>query len=321
MQNFTIQKQPNHESLDLPCLHFVSRMASQAKTLTFHVNTSTGSKRSDESKATKGYGKYCPICKSSGKSVEEYTSHFVRESRDPDSRVVCPVLLASECRYCGKKGHMKSHCHLLKRRNEKRNSDRTISRAYQPDKTKKTFQDVATFHVAANRKGNSSRKFREWQKKHSSSIVSDVKTVSDKSRFAVLDCDFDGETDEVLQSQRMPSIGSKPLPSPLPYGKMMKRVSEAKPVAVAVPEAKPVAVVVQKPHAKTIKKAVTFSKRDEIVEEVKDSFNDDFNDDFNDSPIVDKKETETATTNGSSLFKDFLADVADSWCDEVDDEW
>ena len=54
--------------------------------------------------------KNCKFCKDSGKSYEMYSSHFVRESPDPNSRIVCPTILAMECKYCFKKGHTISKC-------------------------------------------------------------------------------------------------------------------------------------------------------------------------------------------------------------------
>ena len=49
--------------------------------------------------------KYCKVCHDAGRSETEYTSHFIRENRDPLSKVVCPTLLSLECRYCSRKGH------------------------------------------------------------------------------------------------------------------------------------------------------------------------------------------------------------------------
>ena len=116
----------------------------QAATLTFRINSdSRGASRTKQ----QGLGKFCPICKSAGKSVEEYTSHFVRENRDPNSRVVCPVILASTCNYCGKKGHMKSHCHLLQKRNQKRAVDGATAGAHRPSHDRKSVHEVATFRV------------------------------------------------------------------------------------------------------------------------------------------------------------------------------
>jgi hypothetical protein len=54
--------------------------------------------------------KNCKFCKDAGKPYEVYTSHFVRESADPNSKIVCPTILAMECRFCFKKGHTISKC-------------------------------------------------------------------------------------------------------------------------------------------------------------------------------------------------------------------
>jgi len=59
---------------------------------------------------TGGGGKFCKICKDIGKTRDEYTSHYVRETPNPSSRVLCPVLLSSVCRYCKEGGHTVKHC-------------------------------------------------------------------------------------------------------------------------------------------------------------------------------------------------------------------
>ena len=48
---------------------------------------------------TKTITRYCKFCKDAGKSEAIYTSHHLRESRDPNSRIVCPALLETECRF------------------------------------------------------------------------------------------------------------------------------------------------------------------------------------------------------------------------------
>jgi hypothetical protein len=62
--------------------------------------------------------KYCKVCQDAGKSETEYRSHFTRESKDPNSKVLCPTLLALECRYCFKNGHTVKYCKIIKN-NEK----------------------------------------------------------------------------------------------------------------------------------------------------------------------------------------------------------
>jgi hypothetical protein len=58
--------------------------------------------------------KFCKVCQDAGKSESEYRSHFTRETRDPNSKVTCPTLLALECRYCYKNGHTVKYCPVLK---------------------------------------------------------------------------------------------------------------------------------------------------------------------------------------------------------------
>ena len=53
---------------------------------------------------------FCPMCKKNGKSEAEYTSHFMRESRDENSVPLCPILLAMKCNRCGAAGHIASRC-------------------------------------------------------------------------------------------------------------------------------------------------------------------------------------------------------------------
>ena len=58
---------------------------------------------------------HCAVCQSAGKPEEVYTSHFVRESPDPKSKVICPTLLSQKCLHCGNQGHTTSYCSLKKK--------------------------------------------------------------------------------------------------------------------------------------------------------------------------------------------------------------
>ena len=57
---------------------------------------------------------FCPVCRSAGKTEEEYTSHYVRSSRERDASVTCPVLLNRACYTCGEKGHTPKYCKKAK---------------------------------------------------------------------------------------------------------------------------------------------------------------------------------------------------------------
>jgi len=56
---------------------------------------------------------YCAHCFNLGKDESVFRSHFIRESPDPSSKIVCPELLATECPYCFKQGHTKSRCPII----------------------------------------------------------------------------------------------------------------------------------------------------------------------------------------------------------------
>lgn len=53
---------------------------------------------------------FCKVCHDASKSEKEYTSHFVKSEPGSNGKVVCPTLLAQECRYCFKHGHTAGYC-------------------------------------------------------------------------------------------------------------------------------------------------------------------------------------------------------------------
>ena len=68
----------------------------------------------------------CPHCSNVNKFSKTNTilptDHFLRETPSPDSKLVCPVLLATECRYCGGIGHTISKCPIVEE-NKKRDAE------------------------------------------------------------------------------------------------------------------------------------------------------------------------------------------------------
>lgn len=71
--------------------------------------------------------KFCKVCQDAGKPESEYKSHFTRESKDPNSAVICPTLLLLECRYCFKSGHTVKYCSVLKQKSASNNKTETIN--------------------------------------------------------------------------------------------------------------------------------------------------------------------------------------------------
>lgn len=73
------------------------------------TNTTTFSQLNSTQPIMK-YDKFCSVCKMAGKPESVFASHFVRESPEPDAKVVCPTLLARCCYVCGIQGHTPKYC-------------------------------------------------------------------------------------------------------------------------------------------------------------------------------------------------------------------
>ena len=68
---------------------------------TYETNSAPNSSMKAEKKI---YEKFCLFCKRQGKSEEEYTSHFLRETKDPTSKYTCPEILQVQCSNCFNNG-------------------------------------------------------------------------------------------------------------------------------------------------------------------------------------------------------------------------
>ena len=63
---------------------------------------------------------FCTHCSNLNRSASSGsalypTDHWIRESRDPNSALTCPVLLATVCAFCRETGHTKSRCSAFPR--------------------------------------------------------------------------------------------------------------------------------------------------------------------------------------------------------------
>ena len=88
--------------------------------------------------------KFCKVCQDAGKSEGEYRSHFIRETRDPNSKIICPTLLAIECRYCFKRGHTVKYCTTFKNKTAK-NANNNNNNVKPKQNTNKTEKLINTF--------------------------------------------------------------------------------------------------------------------------------------------------------------------------------
>ena len=79
----------------------------------------------------------CKVCMDANKPKSVYSSHSVKQN----GVVVCPTLLAQECRYCHKKGHTVKFCATLEKENAKQ---KKIEEKKTKPTTKPTVQNMFT---------------------------------------------------------------------------------------------------------------------------------------------------------------------------------
>ena len=72
---------------------------------------------------------FCKVCHDAGKTEAEYTSHFVRSLPDfnGNTKVTCPVLAATECRYCYKMGHTTKFCPVIEENNKRAKKEKPVA--------------------------------------------------------------------------------------------------------------------------------------------------------------------------------------------------
>jgi hypothetical protein len=90
--------------------------------------------------------KFCKVCQDAGKPESLFTSHFPRETNDRNSRVVCPTLLAQECRNCGKRGHTIKYCTVNMNNAVKKNPDTDTVKPREKEKQKNGLNRFECLH-------------------------------------------------------------------------------------------------------------------------------------------------------------------------------
>jgi hypothetical protein len=83
--------------------------------------------------ASNGKKPFCKVCHDAGKTESEYTSHFVRSLPDMNgkTKVTCPILAATECRYCYEFGHTTKFCPILEENAKRSKKEKSVSIQYQ----------------------------------------------------------------------------------------------------------------------------------------------------------------------------------------------
>jgi hypothetical protein len=81
----------------------------------------------------------CTHCKNTGEHESVYTSHYSSALADSKGNraITCPKILNTECRYCYKLGHLRSHCPTLAAAGKEAEKSREIQQKILPKKVEK----------------------------------------------------------------------------------------------------------------------------------------------------------------------------------------
>ena len=161
--------------------------------LTFTVSTTRSNRRQQgQSRRSQGGNRpqkkpFCKVCFDAGNSEQEYTSHFLKDRPGPNGNVICPTLLATECRYCHEHGHFKSHCPVL----EERKCDKARTTKRRGVSRQQNFEVGCWMTAGVEKQLDEAILAAKLQSKVS------VQKCTSQSAFAVLDSSDDEEEVEV----------------------------------------------------------------------------------------------------------------------------
>jgi hypothetical protein len=102
------------------------------------------------SKPTAPKKPYCKVCFDAGKPESMYTSHWVRSLPDAygNSKVTCPTLLETECRFCYKLGHTTKFCPAIEQnKKQKERNDRKLKSTEEKPRSEEKKSAVSIFDV------------------------------------------------------------------------------------------------------------------------------------------------------------------------------
>ena len=83
---------------------------------------------------------FCGVCYKAGKAKDVYTNHWTRASSDPKSKVTCPTILNTVCKYCKEKGHTMKYCRMLNDKKSREEEKKEVDKK-EDEKEKDTESD------------------------------------------------------------------------------------------------------------------------------------------------------------------------------------
>ena len=236
---------------------------------------------------------YCKVCHDAGRPHHEYTSHFVKDKKGPDGKVVCPLLLNQECRYCHQKGHTPKECPEIKAKAERqRQYERRQREArFAPDRD--GFQRSRNSHQHTGRCRHSAQKTRDAH----ASLTAQLKP---SNLFAALR-ESSSDEEESKTADAFPTLTNKPVP---------------KVVVPAEPKLTGWAALAAKPAAQPTKPVVHVQKPPTVTRDAWDEESESSEDEEEIAERRAKWEREYERMKGMSW-----ADMCDSDNEDYDSDW
>ena len=202
---------------------------------------------------------FCKVCYDAGRSVADYTDHFVKDQPGPDGKVVCPTLLTQKCLKCGVPGHTSNYCpewiREERERSERENKERALTR-----KAVSTGQAWATIGqkgttATAKKPRIEDMNTEKTQKPKSTATVVAVPRKTYGGSFGVLGVDDSSSEDEGESKNQntaagapKPVLASRPiLTGPPPAIEPAKPLTWAQRAAAAAHKPAPATVVAPPP--------------------------------------------------------------------------
>jgi len=98
---------------------------------------------------------FCKVCFDAGKPESDYTSHHVRSlpDRTGNTKILCPTLLNTECRYCSGVGHTTKFCPTLAAQKKKE------ERAHKEDERSRRINKESVSQKPKTNQINNNNKF------------------------------------------------------------------------------------------------------------------------------------------------------------------
>ena len=165
--------------------------------LTFIVSTTRSNRKQQGGNRRPQKKTFCKVCFDAGKTEQEYTSHFLKDRPGPNGKVVCPTLLATECRYCHEHGHFKSHCPVL----DERKRDKGRATKARSVNRRQKFETGSWMTAAVSKQLDEALVAAKMR----ANVTTPVQKFTSQSAFAALDSSDDEEEVEVSYT-RGPSV-------------------------------------------------------------------------------------------------------------------